>query len=184
MKNTAQMADMTYLFLDFDGVLHPMFPGRAHKPWEHDPFCYLDEFEGAVRKIPGQFRIVISSTWRRGRTLEQLRVPFSADIAPLIVGATPMIGSGMGEGGRAREVMDWLDTHAPGARAVAIDDMPQLYLSQETKSIAVVCCPDRFGRQQARDLVQACQNPEAWATNNPVIPQEGKIIIPSNHFRT
>lgn len=81
-------------------------------------------------------------------------------------------------GARAKEVRQWLDTHAPGARAVAIDDMVELYEDGETNPIAVVCCPDRFGPQQARDLVQACHDPQTWAKNNPIIPREGKIVIP------
>ncbi|MDP3522302.1 MAG: HAD domain-containing protein [Hydrogenophaga sp.] len=74
---------MFTLFLDFDGVLHPEF---CH-PSKY--FSSLAHFEGAVRRMP-DVRVVISSTWRLQRTLEQLRDLFSADVARLIVGVTPV----------------------------------------------------------------------------------------------
>lgn len=174
--------DPVYLFLDFDGVLHPMFPSRSHSSWELEPFCYLPQFEAAVRNIACPVRIVISSSVRNRRSLDELKAIFSPDIADLVVGKTPAIGSGSGSGARALEVQAWLDTHAPGAMAVGIDDMAELYWGGETNSWTVVCCPDRFGPQQARDLVQACLDPVAWAASHPIVPPTGKIIIPTNHF--
>lgn len=73
---------MLTLFLDFDGVLHPEF---CH---ERQHFCCLPQFEDAVRRIPDT-SIVISSTWRLQRSVDQMRPFFSADIAGLIVGVTP-----------------------------------------------------------------------------------------------
>lgn len=98
------------------------------------------------------------------------------------MGKTPAIGSGIGSGARALEGQAWLDTHAPGAMAVGIDDIAELYWGGETNSWAVVCCPDRFGPQQARDLVQACLDPVVWAASHPIVPLTAKIIIPTNHF--
>lgn len=73
---------MLTLFLDFDGVLHPEFCQAS----QH--FCCLPHFEDAIRHIPG-VTVVIASTWRLQRPLEQMLHQFSPDIAPLIVGITP-----------------------------------------------------------------------------------------------
>ena len=71
------------LFLDFDGVLHPMYCPDA----EH--FCRLPLFEAAMRGCP-EVRIVISSSWRRIYGIEWLRARFSRDIAIRIDGTTQL----------------------------------------------------------------------------------------------
>jgi hypothetical protein len=71
------------LFLDFDGVLHP-------DPC-HDPsilFCHLPRLESILRDFP-DVQVVISSTWRTGHTLDDLKSYFSPDIASRIIGVTP-----------------------------------------------------------------------------------------------
>lgn len=82
------------LFLDFDGVLHP------------DPcvdvdllFCHLPRLESVLRDFP-VVQVVISSTWRATRTLDDLRAYFSPDIAVRIIGVTP----------NWRDLPDLLDT--------------------------------------------------------------------------
>lgn len=171
---------LVYLFLDFDGVVHPLFAGSSHHPWEHKPFCYLESLENAIRRIRQPVRIVIASTWRKPRELEQLRAPFAADIRPLVVGKTPAIGSGNTPGSRLVEVQAWMAQHAHSHdRAVAIDDVPELYLGPngETDQIALVCCPDRFGSQQAQALTQACLNPDSWIQTHPIEQRRGLVIV-------
>lgn len=71
------------LFLDFDGVLHP-------DPC-HDTsilFCHSPRLESVLRDFQ-DVPIVISSTWRTARTLDDLKAFFSPDIAPRIIGVTP-----------------------------------------------------------------------------------------------
>lgn len=75
------------LFLDFDGVLHsePSLPKEA--------FSQLPVMEAVLREFPA-VEIVISSSWRLDWTQETdavsfLRLHFSADIAPRVVGVTP-----------------------------------------------------------------------------------------------
>lgn len=94
------------IFLDFDGVLHPQNP---FIPLGELAFCHLPRFENVVRDYPS-IKIVISSTWRENRTLDQLRSLFSPDIAPRIIGATPItpyIGRYQSSR-REGEIMDWL----------------------------------------------------------------------------
>lgn len=71
------------LMLDFDGVLHPE---PCRDPRLH--FTRLPMLEGVVREFP-HVEIVITSTWREQRNLEELRSIFSADIAHRVIGATP-----------------------------------------------------------------------------------------------
>ena len=78
MNRTARV-----LFLDFDGVLHPV--GCPHD--EH--FCQRPRFESVMRQFP-EVRIVISSSWRRIYKSDWLRSRFSRDIAERIIGTTQL----------------------------------------------------------------------------------------------
>ncbi|MFC3106848.1 HAD domain-containing protein [Undibacterium arcticum] len=70
------------LFLDFDGVLHP-------DPCdEGERFSRLPAFEALMRDFPA-VEIVVSSSWRVARTLDDLRAFFATDIAQRIIGVTP-----------------------------------------------------------------------------------------------
>jgi len=70
------------LFVDFDGVMHPEF---SH---ESKLFMHRDAFETVIRAVP-KVNLVISSTWRLHRSLQELKALFSADIAVRVVGTTP-----------------------------------------------------------------------------------------------
>lgn len=73
---------MPILFLDFDGVLHPE---DCH---ESKHFSCLPVLEGVLRQAP-EWQVVITSTWRLAKPLDQLRGFFSPDIAARVVGETP-----------------------------------------------------------------------------------------------
>lgn len=99
-----------FLFLDFDGVLHPPYDGLPTP--KEVCFCHLPRFEAVMRQHPG-VHIVISSTWRQQFGLAQLRGYFCADIAQRIVGVTPKYPA---EGPprlhvREWEILQWLQTH-------------------------------------------------------------------------
>jgi len=71
------------IFLDFDGVLHP------DPCFDKDKlFICLPRLEQVLREFHS-IRIVISSTWRLTRSLSDLKLFFSPDIANRIVGVTP-----------------------------------------------------------------------------------------------
>lgn len=131
------------LFLDVDGVLHPVtwtIPGKAEADLAKlsidefgllasvrgiyavptgTPFSHLPALEAVLRPHLAELSIVISSSWRKDpERYAQLLEAFSADVRARIVGMTPHLG-----GGRPREIYDWLKTHAdPGALPVVIDD--------------------------------------------------------------
>ena len=73
------------LFLDFDGVLHPI-------PRNGAELRFIPRLEAVLRDYPA-VRIVISSMWRHDEChdLETLRSYFSDDIAARIIGVTPSI---------------------------------------------------------------------------------------------
>ena len=111
-----------FLFLDFDGVLHPQYDGGPTP--KEVCFCHLPRFEAVMRQHPGVL-IVISSTWRQQFSLAQLHGYFGADIAQRIVGVTPSYPA---EGPprlhvREWEILQWLQTHQASHRPwLALDD--------------------------------------------------------------
>lgn len=112
------------LFLDFDGVLHPEC--QLSQRGEIPDFCFLPRLETLLRAFP-HVRIVISSSWREHKTLDELRGPFSADIAARIIGATalpaPGATSSYTRARREREIVAWLEAHGGlDQHWVALDD--------------------------------------------------------------
>ncbi len=97
-----------FLFLDFDGVLHPQYDGVPTPVGE--VFCHLSLFESIMRDFPPA-EIIISSTWRYQFSIEELRSKFSPDIAARIVGMTPQTEQDEREYVQARrevEILEWL----------------------------------------------------------------------------
>lgn len=78
---STMQTEVTLLFLDFDGVLHPKGCGTD------DHFSHLPRFERLVREHPG-LRIVISSNWQDAYSIKTLRHVFSPDVAQRIIGGT------------------------------------------------------------------------------------------------
>jgi len=72
------------LFLDFDGVLHPI-PTK-----DRNLLCHIPPLETVLRAFP-QVRIVISSWWRASQTIHELREYFSEDIRTRIIDMTPLV---------------------------------------------------------------------------------------------
>lgn len=113
------------LFLDFDGVLHP-FPAPI------DPaclFCFLPGFEDTLRDLP-HLEIVISSSWREGHQLDELRKLFSPDVGERIIGVTPQIDVHRLEDLRAvrqREIVLFLAKQPQEVAWIALDDDPDLF---------------------------------------------------------
>lgn len=110
------------LFLDFDGVLHPL---HEHTPTPiEDCFCHLPLFESVMREST-ETQIVISSTWRLKFDLDSLRSYFSRDIAARIVDVTPLYPMDAPPlvTQREWEIMQWLRMHAQtDVRWAALDD--------------------------------------------------------------
>ena len=116
MFPTYQSEPRVYVFLDFDGVMRRL----SSKPFEFDADC-RERFESVLREYP-HAKVVITSIWRLGLSLDSLRKMFSPDIARRIVGVTPE-APGLVQHYRLREVLGYLRRHgAVDAPWVIVDD--------------------------------------------------------------
>ncbi len=113
------------LFLDVDGVLHPV---GADYSFSSKFFSHLPLLEDLLREFKS-VDVVISSDWRRAESIEQLQRYFSADIRHRIIGATPQIDPNMTVQNRCQlEIQAWLDGNGRSdAEWVALDDWPQSF---------------------------------------------------------
>lgn len=112
------------LMLDFDGVLHPD-PCPADEPF----FGHVPMLEEVLQEFPN-VEIVITSTWRATRNLEQLKEIFSANIARRVIGLTPQwqdhaeLAATIGPSYiRSIEIEAWLRSRGePWLNWIALDD--------------------------------------------------------------
>jgi hypothetical protein len=126
------------IFLDIDGVLH------AENARDEDEFCFVRNFSDALHLADQLHRlpIVISSKWRHFTTLEKLRSHFPLNVQDQIIGVTPYLrqealaliddwdaigGEESKKRHRQREILQWINAHAPGAKWLAIDDRPEYF---------------------------------------------------------
>ncbi len=119
------------LFLDFDGVMHPMpyFPDEL--------FCRCQLVEQVILSFP-ELRVVISSDWRKSRSLIQLHEVFCREVLPQVIDVTPRWDAyrdlhGLTTFSRQWECEKWLVQNglAPSGPAatpwVAVDDMREWF---------------------------------------------------------
>lgn len=114
---------MKFIFLDFDGVLHSHYGAVESVLW-----FFLPRFESVVREFPDA-RIVVSSSWGDGRSLDRLREFFAPDIAPRVIDkvGTPLRRM-KPHGERGEACRQYCRRHRVKAGDwVAIDDTPSLF---------------------------------------------------------
>ena len=102
------------IFLDIDGVLAPI--RRWDRYEDLDPACIQILNEIVAR---GEADVVVSSTWRYGKTVAELQAMLEAEgFTGRVVDRTPtdMLGVTRGE-----EIAAWLATHEVGGYVI-IDD--------------------------------------------------------------
>ncbi|WP_050479101.1 HAD domain-containing protein [Herbaspirillum rhizosphaerae] len=108
------------LFLDFDGVLHPVSR-------EAGTFAHLIHFECVIRDFPG-VDIVISSAWRENHSLEELQAFFTSDLRQRIIDVTPVLSHLSHQYLRQAEIMLWLREAGREYEGwIAIDDSDWLF---------------------------------------------------------
>jgi hypothetical protein len=99
------------LFLDFDGVLHPISAeDDAH-------FCRASLLASALAGFEGIVQVVISSDMRGFYTLDELKAMLPAELAKHVIGVTPLCS-----GKRLVEIRAFAADHAPDADWRALDD--------------------------------------------------------------
>jgi hypothetical protein len=118
------------VFLDIDGVLNNLGSVLAYG----NPSKYLDMV--SVRLVERlckhtEAKIVISSSWRIGRTVEQLKNELDSlmahRIADRIIGRT---GDGY-NGHRGRQIKEWIEVNAPDCTFVILDDDSDMLPAQK-----------------------------------------------------
>lgn len=117
---------MMLLFLDFDGVMHPVRCGVDQY------FCRLGLLEDWLQRQP-DVEVVISSSWRAVHPLDEIQSYFGAEFQHRIVGATPQLMRGSWDKGgevfvREKEIALWRSSNSsPDRPWGALDDMPELF---------------------------------------------------------
>jgi hypothetical protein len=110
------------IFLDIDGVLAPI------RRWDRygglDPACIrvLNEIVAC-----GEAEVVVSSTWRHGKTVAELQAMLDAEgFSGCVLDKTPTVMAGAS---RADEIAAWLAEHAVGGYVIIDDhaDMGELH---------------------------------------------------------
>jgi hypothetical protein len=126
---SASMHQRSFLFLDFDGVLHPL---DCHRKLL---FCRAGAVEDALMRLSIDVRVVVSSSWRRERTISQLR----ALLGPLgwrAVGRTAWCGDGaVRPAQREMQCRAWIQKFFPGAQWLALDDQARLFAPDCTRLV-------------------------------------------------
>jgi len=122
------------LFLDFDGVLHPI---SGSNPFQ--PACVF-ELETVIHHFPS-LEIVVTLSWREEKSMEELIALVGPVIGKRIIGTTPIMDDPFLHHTRYHEVMAYLACLPEQDRVwVAIDDevgnyppeMPVLIVDRHT----------------------------------------------------
>ena len=123
------MSGRQLLCLDIDGVMNPEYfyvreQWRGEHPdvWAMEPTCCAI-LASVFDRLP-DLRVIISSSWRVGRTVKELRGIFQSnelDGSRIIARTGPEIDTF--RGGRGQEIGDWFaENGQPGDRVVIVDD--------------------------------------------------------------
>lgn len=140
---------MSYLFLDFDGVMHP---ARCQVDMF---FCHQHLLESWLR-TRSSIDVVISSSWREVNSMDEMRSFFADDLQQRIVGATPILKRDAREQHdgelsptyyeRETEITRWLSSCGQPWRSwAALDDQPWLFKPLNPK---LVLCDGQVGLTQ------------------------------------
>uniref|UniRef100_UPI000D3D2AF5 HAD domain-containing protein n=1 Tax=unclassified Variovorax TaxID=663243 RepID=UPI000D3D2AF5 len=113
------------LFLDVDGVLHPVETDYSFSSRFFSHLPLLEELLREFRSVD----VVISSDWRVAESVEQLQRYFSEDIRHGIIGATPQLDLNAAvQHQRRLEIQAWLKGNdRDDAEWVALDDWPESF---------------------------------------------------------
>jgi len=134
------------LFLDFDGVLHPIGSTPAQC------FACLPLLEEFLRIEAPSWQVVISSSWREYYSRQQLLEVFSSDLRTRIIGSTPVDGDrslhatwGAQASLYPREIQIRHFLAQRGLDAdnwVALDDMKRWFRDGDANDHLVLCDPE------------------------------------------
>ena len=134
------------IFLDFDGVLHG--EGVNSKGF----FEHVDIFCDSIRPYKEKIQLVISSSWREERTLEQLKEIFHEDLREIFVGVTPQISleASYAIGGREKEIL-WYCQKNNIVDWIALDDQERFF-SPECKNLLLIDCETGLTQRNLKQI--------------------------------
>ena len=147
-----------YLFLDFDGVMHP-------QPYQEYIFCQLPLIEEVLREFPSVF-IVISSSWRAQFDLISLKRLFSEDIGSRVIGATQFyrdpalnhLTKSANDFERQWEIELWMrENSKPNDKWIAVDDYQKMF-EPDCQNLLVTSAASGFvenDKLSLRDMIRA-----------------------------
>lgn len=143
---------MKIIFLDIDGVLNSLGSVIAlGDPNNHFDMVSVRLIERVCKETETQ--IVVSSSWRIGRTTEMLQEEMrrlgAPEIAARIVGRT---GDGY-NGHRGRQIKEWLETKAPDATFIIVDDDSDMLPAQKPYFVKT-SWEDGFRAKHYRDAMK------------------------------
>lgn len=136
------------LFLDIDGVLHPVAT-------QGEPFSRLPLLEAWLRAQPA-VDVVVTSSWRLQYELATLSQLFAGDLQPRVIGVAPDLGA-WGPGHRGCEVFAGLERTGGSERPWRALDDKAAWFDQDLQDRLIRCDPAQgFAPRQITQL-------DAWA---------------------
>lgn len=143
---------MRILFLDVDGVLNSLGSVLALG----DPNHHFDPVSvGLITRLlkETETKVVVSSSWRIGRTVANLQHVLdglgATKIADRIIGRT---GDEF-NGHRGRQIKDWIDKNAPNCSYVIVDDDSDM-LPEQKPYFVHTSWEDGFRAKHYRDAMK------------------------------
>lgn len=143
------------IFLDFDGVLHHIFPVIGNTERENEMFYYVDNLETSIKKLSEEFniKIVFSTSWKEKFSFEELKgffedYPFCYNH---FIGCTPNIKS-EDRGYKWKEAVAWFKESNYNGDYVIIDDYPLMWEGCDVNKMVV--CEDKFSDYEIKKLFE------------------------------
>ncbi|MBU1689095.1 MAG: hypothetical protein KJ589_17285 [Proteobacteria bacterium] len=119
------------LFLDFDGVLHPV---GCVDGTDAPLFSRVAALWEILRACP-DVRVVFSTSWRELYKFDEMTALVTRDggedLVHRFVGSTPNLEAEGFYGRRNVEIRSWLEGHDPAVPWLALDDMLELFAGEE-----------------------------------------------------
>lgn len=123
-----------FMFLDFDGVLHPI-SARPEARW-----TAVGLLAALIEEV-SEIAVVVSSTYRAFMPFDQILQLFPLAMRGRIVGGTPVIAVGSGDTSlpkRHREILVWLEGNGyADSRWLAVDDDAE-YFADDCRELFLV----------------------------------------------
>lgn len=143
------------IFLDFDGVLHHIFPVKGNTDQENEMFHYVDYLEKAMKVLSDKFdlKIVFATSWKEKFSFDDLKGFFEDYPAcyNAFIDSTPNIKS-HDQGYKWREAVKWMEDNNYSGHYIIIDDYAPMWDGCDSNNIVV--CQDKFNDTEISSLLE------------------------------